>query len=63
MPEMMSYIFSTLEHSERFIRDQMKANRNIAAFILVISAYSVFQAKRVKALELRVRELEKEKEE
>lgn len=63
MPEMMGYIFSTLEHSERFIRDQMRANRNIAAFILVISAYSVFQAKRVKALELRVRELEKEKEE
>lgn len=62
MPEMMSYIFSTLEHSERFIRDQAKANRNIMLFALGLTAVTILQAKRIKALEMKVKELAQEKE-
>lgn len=63
MTEMMSYIFSTLEHSERFIRDQAKMNRNLLLFSIGLTAYAVLQTKRVKALELKVNELAQEKEE
>lgn len=62
MPEMMSYIFSTLEHSERFIRDQAKANRSIMLFTIGLTAVTILQAKRIKALEMKVKELAQEKE-
>lgn len=63
MPEMLSYIFSTLEAAERSIRDQSKINRNIAIFAVAITAYSIMQTRRIRALEYKIGELKSEEKE
>lgn len=54
MPEMMSYIFSTLEANENAIRNQTRINRNFVLIAGLAAACMVVQHKRIKALELEI---------
>lgn len=55
----MSMFVYILEASERAIRKQNAWNRGAMVFGAAIAAYSVFQTKRIRALEKRVASLEK----
>lgn len=63
MPEMMSHLFASIERSERFIFEQRKLNRVFLLFAIGMGAHAYFQSKKIKALSLKVHELQAEKEE
>lgn len=62
MHEMIRYIFSSLEATERTIRNQAKFNRSIAMFAVIASAYAVLQTKKIQDLEKEIIELKKKEE-
>ena len=62
MHEMIRYIFSSLEATERTIRNQAKFNRSIAMFAVIASAYAVLQTKKIQNLEKEIIELKKKEE-
>ena len=62
MHEMIRYIFSSLEATERTIRNQAKFNRSIAMFAVIASAYAVLQTKKIQNLEKEIIVLKKKEE-
>lgn len=62
MPEMISYIFGTLEATERTLRRQSKFNKGVMLFSAAIGAYAYLQSKKIKELETKVETLRCEKE-
>lgn len=63
MPDMLGYIFRTLEASEVAMRRQEKINRSVALFAFVVVASTVVQTKRIMALEKEIKELKRQREE
>lgn len=58
----LSYIFGSLEATERAFRHQAKINRAVALFVLATGAYVYYQNKKIKALEAKIDKLRVEED-
>lgn len=56
MTEMIGYIFSSLEATEKSLRSQARINRGFMMFAVSMVAYSVLQNKRLEKLEKEMKE-------
>lgn len=61
MPEVFSYIFRSLEVTEKALRNQARTNRNMVVLAAAITAYAIVQTKRIDILEKEVKELKHQK--
>lgn len=57
MREMMSYIFTSLEHTQYALRNQTRFNKAILITTIGLTAAVYFQQKEIKALHMKVNTL------
>ena len=57
MREMMSYIFTSLEHTQYALRNQTRFNKAILITTIGLTAAIYFQQKEIKALRMKVNTL------
>lgn len=57
MREMMSYIFTSLEHTQYTLRNQTRFNKAILITTIGLTAVVYFQQKEIKALRMKVNTL------
>lgn len=57
MREMMSYIFTSLEHTQYALRNQTRFNKAILLTAIGLTAAVYFQQKEIKALRMKVNTL------